>query len=134
MTRILMISMDRPINRGLMRGPGIIPILLLTPTIQSLQQRLPVMEFCFKYISIQKHENSNYIKIKLTEILFLSNEHGNTMDCIVIRGLSHFFIFKINIYIYGIQFRKLINKQFTLSCRYHQLLVLVTMETTRLTI
>lgn len=68
--------MDRPINRELRHGLVLIPILLLTPTIQSLQQRLPVMEFSLKDISIQKLENSNYIKI-LTEILFLSNEHSN---------------------------------------------------------
>ena len=68
--------MDRPINRELRHGPVLIPILLLTPIIQSLQQRLPVMEFSLKDISIQKLENSNYIKI-LTEILFLSNEHSN---------------------------------------------------------
>lgn len=68
--------MDRPINRELRHGLVLIPILLLTPTIQSLHQRLPVMEFSLKDISIQKLENSNYIKI-LTEILFLSNEHSN---------------------------------------------------------
>ena len=68
--------MDRPINRELRHGPVLIPILLPTPIIQSLQQRLPVMEFSLKDISIQKLENSNYIKI-LTEILFLSNEHSN---------------------------------------------------------
>jgi hypothetical protein len=68
--------MDRPINRELRHGPVLIPILLLTPTMQSLQQRLPVMEFSLKDISIQKLENSNYIKI-LTEILFLNNEHSN---------------------------------------------------------
>ena len=68
--------MDRPINRELRHWLVLIPILLLTPTIQSMQQRLPVMEFSLKDISIQKLENSNYIKI-LTEILFLSNEHSN---------------------------------------------------------